>query len=585
METNTLPGNRLYTRKLILNPREFLKKNKELDDEEIARRIEANLGIKPNQLHLEFEFGHHYLSDNVKRKIDQGKYTLICGEFSDVGKSFSLSDDLANLKSANIFYRLLNPGEGGSTKVERQHHELIRALIKEGKSILTTDGMPWALEADGTTKIQSLPVFIAGAALVSLGSAAVLAKLPKSHVTGQETAKTPSKFTRRDFLQLAGITSAAGVASYIAKVLFFHDIIPPQNPLNDTMTDIISDADDSLQRLIQDPVFTTYSEGVITLRNCIMALNTWNVAARAVHQNEDKVNILFNAAGGHHNVRDEFLLGPTELEAKVTKFAERFLDETLPYLLSLENKSESEIVDLMVAYTDFFTQPNGSSTLGGPDLISTRTVMTPRAILVKEIDKRLAEWGKINDVSSEHKAKILKACLRNALFWEHQTDKEIIEAERSITGDLTTPEEIEATNFIVNSSIIIEDLSQANPWIETTDLIYGSANYQGLAYPLVRRFQLNNDTVVAYDLVRMYRGQTSTPLITRKFHQESAVTLATPFTGVVFNSVNDDGILADGSYSNFDSPPLLFISKFFEADGVNSEDELNISAVQLVMNN
>ena len=83
----------------------------------------------------------------------------------------------------------------------------------------------------------------------------------------------------------------------------------------------------------------------------------------------------------------------------------------------------------------------------------------------------------------------------------------------------------------------------------------------------------------------MYRGQTSTPLITRKFHQESAVTLATPFTGVVFNSVNDDGILADGSYSNFDSPPLLFISKFFEADGVNSEDELNISAVQLVMNN
>lgn len=382
-------------------------------DIEVLGAIEKHLGLTPLQATLSFRLINHFIDNPTVEQIERDNNNVILGEFFwDENLPELIKNPDFVLEHYDQAYSDTKTqqtlGMNGSKKQMHDHFVLIKKILQEGKTFITTDAKDY-FYANFSEKEE------AGKLLSSIMLSAVTTGIGTGTI-GAVTASTISKLksektlTRRSFLK-GSLGATIGIA---ASYLGLKGVTNPE--------EVVKVAEKT--NFIEKPSYMNFEEARMVVRNKIMALNTWHAIERLASDQKKQLNLLFYAGNSHAKVRSEFLQDPHLLEENVRTYSRNLFTTALDTLL--ERKLEdNQIAQTIYNFAEMFSEPQAigktkfaiSPAVG----VSPRyTILSARDILNSQLDEQI---DIVEDLGNTKKLAILQACKKTL------QDQEIIETQ------------------------------------------------------------------------------------------------------------------------------------------------------------
>lgn len=530
------------SRRQFLNPNIWaaaLEGSKRQQIETIAAQsIETHLGLKPEQVHLSFWFGNHILDDEVYNKIQSNRADIVISETSPSVLLSQLRDDSFESTATNPHSY---SEESNSREEIVQSLRNVKSLLRSGKTIVSVDNGPEAVSSfieEGLRRPSVQGYVIEG--ILTLGSMLPFAipayKLLRSH----------SQLSRRDFLKYVSLLIGGSLSSpLLAKLATsgYRQVNNGRPPLSS----VGLSADLALESLMKQGVFTNYVEGMVILRNKIMAVNLWNSIARSVGKNDKGIRLLFHAGAGHDGVVDEFLKGPNSLEVELSAYANRLSTITLEEINKLPGSDDVKTY-MYARYGLLFAQAHdvGQFTMDKDKLAAKTIPRSARAILSDTVTKRIKDLSAFPS-PDQQKVNRLRYMMNYSLQKDAMFDNDLSEAAGRVTGKNISPlQEIDPATFINFQAL--EGLGWDALWFKPDEQLLAVAQYNGRAFPVLRSFypfrQPNQpQAIIVWDSIPIAADRQS--ILGRYTYIEDQTPVAPPFVALTFHDVYPD--LTDGA--------------------------------------
>lgn len=342
----------------------------------VSSKIKEILGIEMN---LRFRFGNHYLSDEDAKTVENEEIQMILGEQTVLGVINAFNVDQSDVKGRTLVEILTATGVGGSRKEQLENYRVVKELLSRGVVFVSTDGEVSFIELEKRAKVLPDALVLAGLLLTSWSGVGVGVVTNEKINERLEQKEILGRMTRRDFLKFMLL---GGGAAFLYGA-------PIWGVVNFAETRSL------IEEITSDPEFVPLYDGLVQLRNKVMALNTWKVLEST--KGEDLKRVLFYAGGGHRGARAEFLKGPEILAIEVERYAGLLSNEVLELLFD-QGHSSPEILKVLKIYGEYFTQPEQIGKKVFETQVVENRVKSCLEILLRTVVVKISELEKKGEI-------------------------------------------------------------------------------------------------------------------------------------------------------------------------------------------
>lgn len=323
--------------------------------EKILQDREAN-GLSPISIKLHFE--NHIITDPERDNILelQERYpaiNILTGEFSLDSVSSLLEGEL--LPFNNILFN----GFGCTEKeIEEGKDNIHEIIINRGIPLVLIDCSVGNLEIQPsyTTLFKNLLLSVA----ISSQASKYLNSQTKDlgDISSRKTSKENLDYNpdRRKFLGAVAKTIAAFSVTALGSSYALQKI-----SLNPEIMEQEGKIQIGLESIIKDPAFVSFTEGVVNLRNLIMATNLMYEARYISTKDNKPLNFIFTAGTGHINIQKKLdSETPEKIQSDLRDYAKKLFNETFENLYKKTEEGlmrESEVVLFIGSFAKMFTNP------------------------------------------------------------------------------------------------------------------------------------------------------------------------------------------------------------------------------------
>ena len=226
--------------------------------------------------------------------------------------------------------------------------------------------------------------------------------------------------------------------------------------------------------------FISYTAARIDFRNTLMALNSL-----ATLDTTDKETCSIIMGNAHIRYIDEIRSGLKAITAKVTGYAKRYVEHTIPYIFS----RYPDNYDLASFCATYLGEKFNTPFVINGEYIPSLRVKTPQKILFDELENSFYS-RKLNPQQKEYTARIILELLSKNINRECS----MVEKVKGIKNGLGASIGFKYSNYkYVDGDIMLIDSLQNNSVLNTPDgetynELWGYRKINGLYVPIVKNF-------------------------------------------------------------------------------------------------
>lgn len=383
---------------LINEPTEPLSHNS------VDQAIFQHLALVPQQVKIrenDWIFSSHALNEWTLNRIYNGsnvQQPIIVGELSAGLTNQILTDPDQFIRTdPDLVDRFLNPSIGSTSTVKKIHVQTLQELLQRKATIVHTDSDSTILFGDGSYHLDYSIILGTIGLLVSLG---MTVKQTDIH---NITPKDISAILGTAAILVAGGTAANQYPDATAEFIGKTGLLQLKNA-----------ADLWLERSLKEkPDFVYFFEGILTLRDLTMALNTWQTIAHSVSIGTLGQQVAVFAGNRHIEIKKKFMQGPDAVEQQVRGFARQLVNygtqlSNLSYYSVYQNGTgqftSTVAAVLFNKYGRLFSEPTA---IGGQYLFlpkQLQAIKLPRSaklVLIEEMEARKSSLINQNQLTPE----------------------------------------------------------------------------------------------------------------------------------------------------------------------------------------
>ncbi len=512
----------------------------------VAGVLERDLGLGMNKVCLLLLPGNHVPTTESWNFLRHAH--MIGGEVTKDMLIYSLITEPPVLPSpAEVVERIKrfrNPGLGASPDEKLYRHKVVRELVKEGKTFVTSDGSTEQIARDyDPVPLQLLTVLgLWGEA--SLYGSGVLAS----------GISMKAMIDRRQFMALG--TGLVGMLSLMGGTMgatyWYNSLDDPRNirlgrnSQGEKMNHYQRIFERIKERLgLESNIFETYSGSLVEVRNASKGLDNLQSLATSVSRDRPEPLVMALLYGNSHGEIEDLLAGGvSQVIGKVEGFAASLLTDSLEKLINIHDKEfrkavnlkeispslialiDQNIIEHLAGYAKLFPEPHK---VGGPqwpedNLAASMIPPSARTVLFDEARELIAQHIRDGTGASLRRAGILSGFV-SRLVQDAWTERAALAmAEAQFTHGYPFKKEIaqfDSYDALGENSFLLHHQYSAVDIKKRAEYSYIYSNYNGptIKYALLKfhgsycpvlrvySYDRERDTVIASDTASLRRNQ------------------------------------------------------------------------------